>query len=850
MRRMCSENGLTKKQLSLYLEKMKTIRYHIIAGALALLATGCNDDGINAGQNPAKTGDEVQFGLSLPGKDSRTIYGEETSTGFPIYWVNGDLVKVASPQCLTGRNVAEYSVSVENEKQNYATSMTRTGEFGVQWGEANTAYFYSIYPSNAGTELNVNGENVTAKLHVDATQFTTTSDKTDSKGNAYIYAQPAEMGNVVMYAKTAGVAKADDTVVELNYIPFSTVLEFEVSVGTTPSETEEKTVTVQSITLTAPGANEAAGTDAVNIAGDFNFNFPAGDNGPSISHISGTGGRSITLHFLQDNQYTTVLSPEKPKLKAKMCLMPISNVTSLKGWKIDVNTPKGTFSKTLAEDDLTGKNTALVPGKVHKVILPTLSYASKNWEYNLANWMPYLSDYRNIYLSEISLPGAWYAGASEGISDGTGYQATDDIATLWEKGVRAFGIECKTRSGGGVAQTDPDGVIVSGTQANSLKTYNGGTNSANTGKTSKDYVSHAGTNITDIITKVANCVKDNEYAVLVLSYSDGGTSGLRAVDFGAWLQKLYDAYNGLGVEVKNKIYQDGITANTTVNEVLGKLIIKINVDYNIAMSGNVSWGTLIPQTASYTYNNNLPALFSYTPFPGQITGNSDTNLNSLAVPYFSNLSWSTWGDDTDTHRTYFRAATAQAMSNPFLWCFSSANRTHTNELGADDTSAGIKSINIPTYSDRQKALEAMGNFSKLIYEASSHNVWFYFNCGGTLALSSSHDGTVNSTKYPSPIKFAEVMNLWLLNRIKMKIGEIPNDNNVIQPEPSPLGIVMFNQCTGDNNKYYGAEIIKRIVEMNSKFYLKHAGTSGGSTGGSTTQEAQNNSTYKFRGNAF
>ena len=68
----------------------------------------------------------------------------------------------------------------------------------------------------------------------------------------------------------------------------------------------------------------------------------------------------------------------------------------------------------------------------------------------------------------------------------------------------------------------------------------------------------------------------------------------------------------------------------------------------------------------------------------------------------------------------------------------------------------------------------------------------------------------------------------------MKIGEIPNDNNVIQPEPSPLGIVMFNQCTGDNNKYYGAEIIKRIVEMNSKFYLKHAGTSGGNTGGSTS----------------
>ena len=80
------------------------------------------------------------------------------------------------------------------------------------------------------------------------------------------------------------------------------------------------------------------------------------------------------------------------------------------------------------------------------------------------------------------------------------------------------------------------------------------------------------------------------------------------------------------------------------------------------------------------------------------------------------------------------------------------------------------------------------------------------------------------------------MNKWLLERINAKT------------DASPLGIVMFNECT--NASYKGPEIVKAIIEMNSKFYLKHAGTSSGSTGGSTTQTAQNNSTYKYGGPAF
>lgn len=71
------------------------------------------------------------------------------------------------------------------------------------------------------------------------------------------------------------------------------------------------------------------------------------------------------------------------------------------------------------------------------------------------------------------------------------------------------------------------------------------------------------------------------------------------------------------------------------------------------------------------------------------------------------------------------------------------------------------------------------------------------------------------------------MNAWLLNTITGKT------------DASPFGIVMFNQCTGDNATYHGTDIIKAIIEMNSKFYLKHAGDSstGGDTGQSDVQSA-------------
>ena len=718
---------------------MKTSRYILLSFAAVAIAASCKeelnpDKPINA--NP---GDEVVFGAALPGK-TKTVYGGEnsTGTGFPIYWVDGDKVRVASPQCMSGRNSAEYQIAVASTTQNYASSMTKTGDAGVQWGDAESADFYSIYPSSASTSLEVEGNAVKTTLHVDPTQFASTTDN----GTSY-YAQPAEMGNVVMYAKTAGVESGKT--VELHYTPFSTVLEFELTAPDTYSGNQKNQITIQSITLAAP----------TTIAGDFTFIFPASSSdSPSVKAPTEGGSNSITLHFLDNNQYTTVLSTTKQTLKAKMCIMPISGVKNLSGWTVAVATSAGTFSKTLS--DQTGE---LKPGLVHKIKLPKLNYASDEWKYDLTNWITSLPDYTNIYLSEISLPGAWYAGSNEA------YQATSNITELWNAGVRAFAVECRTSSGHYFGT--PEYLCISGTGKN----------------TSLADWYYGGTNITTVLAaiKTALASHTDEYAVLVLSYADGGDDGHRAEDHAYFLQGVANALS----RYTDIVYSGPITKDTTIDAVKGKLIVKVNIDANLTL-GN------------YTAAN---ALISYNPFLLQIS----TDASTFAHPYYSDLYWSNWADANKTCaqvNTLTGISAAEAASK-FIWVFSSANRTQVN-TGTNTT--------IPTYKNRQDALGAMMTFSKRVYDLSNHNVWFYFNCGGTQATSSTSDN-------PSPTDFAKTMNSWLLSTINAKT------------DPSPLGIVMFNQCTSDT--YNGPAIIKAIIEMNSRFYLKHAGTSGGSTGGST-----------------
>lgn len=754
---------------------MKRIYNCILLSVLVFAAVGCLEDEFNPGGQLVGSDDEVQFGLSLNDPSTKTIYGPENDSGFPLYWSEGDKIQIASPQCVEGRNYAEYLVTPESG-QSYAVAMTKTGDYGVQWGREETAVFYSIYPSNGTSWPTLTSGNVVAKLNIAPEQSANLVLNPASETTSSWY-QAADMSNVIMYSQSSA-DKGD--VVKLNYKPYSTILEFELSIAQNKDEQGQLvtgdnawgTVKVASMTLTAP--------TGISVVGDFTLKF----NGTEEPTIAAAGNNSNSIKMVFATQ--PLLSEENQTLKAKLAMIPISGVTTLDGWKVAIEVLEGTaattktYTKTFSES---GNKTALVPGKIHKIKLPKL-YSIEKWQVNTGEWIPTLADYKNIYLTELSLPGAWY---SLGKDDG-GYQAQGSTATsLWKAGIRAFGVECRSATSGRYSTT-PSAVVISGTGSNysGLLGY-------------KHY--YDGTKIRTVIKSIADAAAaslktdskgnvDGEYGVLILSYADGGSGGHRPEDYAYFI-------NGIKTEIANSgatniIYSGDLSSDTTIADVLGKLIIKINIDDNITKS---------------SYVGDMNALLSYNPFLQQLKPEDGQAAVDYTVPRFSKLYWKTWDD---TYKT-----TTAISSNEFLWCFSSANRTQVNS-GTNTT--------IPTYAQRQEALRGMVTHSKEIAASETHNVWFYFNAGGTEAPNQEAD-----TDETDAQNFAKTMNPWLLRVIKLKAdggtdteGDLGTKGAYIESDPSSLGIVMFNQCTGDNNTYYGKDIIDEIIKMNNKFKLLRA----------------------------
>lgn len=744
---------------------MKRIYNYILISALVFIAVGCINEGLEPDTPSAGNGNDVQFGLSFDELETRTIYGSETSTGFPIYWSQGDKVLVGSPQCAV--TSAEYEVTPVSG-QSYAEAMNKTSAAGIQWGSTD-ADFYSVYPSTNASWTNLTEDNVTAKLNISSEQ----SANYVLSDNVYI---AADMQNVIMYAQTNDVVNGSTA--NLKYKPYSTILEFELNIGKIVDDQGNETnnygsAKIMSLTLNAP--------EGTAITGDFSLKFNGSDD-PTIS-ATGNNGNSIKMDFTTQ----PMLDETNKTLKVKLAMIPISGV-KINGWTFTVEYIDGNSTVATTKTKTLNVDKELKPGMIHKLKMPIFPTQEAAWDPEMGEWITTLYDYKNIYITELSLPGAWYAGAPTG----DGYQATNSFATLWSEGVRAFAVECRSAIPSiSFSDTSPNRVVISGTGSNSTgliggKYYYSGTRISTVIKSIADQVASA-------VTKDASgTIIDGEFAVLVLSYADGGEGGHRDQDHAYFINGIKSEIDEAGV---SNIYTGPVTANTTVYDVLGKLIIKVNVDDNLTQS---------------SYAGDMNALLSYNPFMQQLPADTIVNedgTETSAVDYtkirFSKMYWKTWAD---TYKTF-------ATSNPsdFLWCFSSANRTQAN-TGTNTT--------IPTYAQRQTALRGMMENSKELTETKKHNVWFYFNAGGTQTTSMTDDET-------SATDFATTMNAWLYELVKLKANGGTDTNGVygtagayVESDPSPLGIVMFNQCTSDT--YYGPAIIEEIVHMNNKFKLLRA----------------------------
>lgn len=710
---------------------MRTHNYLLGLSLLALVA--CNQE--NMPERPTPTpGAEVKFGVSLNKTDvTRTIYGKENNNAFPIYWVQDDKVLVTSPQCLNGRNTAQYKVSVDpdNDKQNYATSLDKTGAVGVQWGQKDFADFYSVYPADnasvIGTTFSLTMPNVQRE----------TLEPGDKKASA-------DMNACFMGAVSKEVANGD--VVNLTYTPLSTAIRFTLrgpsaSVGQTDSE-----VIISKVVLKADQS----------IAGDFTVDMSTKE--PTVELGSNTY-KEITLYTYYPSTGGHLALKVGESVELNAFVIPHKNLAVNDNWKLEVTTALGAVYTTSLKG-ITGDG-KLEPGKIHrfKGQLPSLPAPTTEW--NPSNWMRNIP--RNVYLSEISIPGSWnslnkdFQYAADG-SSSLGFSDAEQIAAIdaqYKAGARAFHIDTRWKAKRSGIWPSYKYTITG------LSVANGGdgrTYDMSGGKVMQD------DNVTfeTVLNSITSHVKPDEYMMVFCTFAQ---ESHEETEHG-WLQAISD------VCASNSKIADGrtISANSVVGDVLNKVIVIVNCPKDPKEIGN------LPQDSK--------CLFTYTPI-------------TL--------------DKTSYKESHCATGIIKNCREPALTMYSSqaqtmAKLTINGNDGYDSYNRGY----CPTLLERQTKSEyildySLQNYGKTDYE---HAHWMYHGLGG---YSLHRKGLLKEDESDENQKeVAKKLNPWIDGKIK-NMSAHPNAS---QTRYFPVGLVLMNYVT---DKDYGKPVMLDILSINNKF---------------------------------
>lgn len=708
---------------------MRTHNYLLGLSLLALVA--CNQE--NMPERPTPTpGAEVKFGVSLNKTDvTRTIYGEEHTVEnekfFPIYWVDGDKVLVTSPQCLNGRNTAQYKVTVDTKTQNYATSLDKTGAVGVQWGKDKTADFYSVYPADnasvQGTKFSLTMPNVQI-------------DTLDRDNKAY-----ADMNACFMGAVRKGVANGSDEV-NLTYTPLSTAIRFTLH-GPSSGQGHIGEVIISQVVLRADKS----------IAGDFTVDMST----PTPTVTVTPGGKTyneITLYTYYPSTGSNLTLGLDKEVELNAFVIPYKDLVVSEKWELEVTTAQGIYTIPLRGTTHDGK---LMPGRIHrfKGKLPSLS-AKADW--NPSNWMVNIP--RNVYLSEISIPGSWNSlnDDYQDVNGSTEEKCKAAIDAQYNAGARAFHIDTRW-----TPNRDP---LVGYDFANKptivrLGTAVGGRSNNWDDKkfTRKDNLSFA-----NALKYIADHVQPKEYMMVFCTLAQKSYEETE----GGWMQAVSDACAADDRIIDART----ISSNTVVGDVLGKVIVIVNCAKDPKTIDNLPTGS--------------KCLFTYTPLEldenqykepyctGAIVNCADASLNMLSTQ-------------------------AQIMADPM-------NATK----GYTVSGRGYA----PTLAERKQKTEnilkwSLDNFQKTEY---AHRDWLYNGLGGYRCTKKGKEVKDEDKNIDSYKDIAQDLNRWIDDKIK-KMSAHP-DASQGQTRYFPVGMVLMNYVTNDT---YGKPVMLDILSLNNKF---------------------------------
>ena len=566
------------------------------------MLSGCADENLdNTVKNPVKSGEEIMFGSKLSGDadvieskpGTRTVYGDRTTTGVPVYWeANGtDEIAIFCDQASQpASHLVHYKITPDETDHATAATVAKvnTSEAGLQWGDLDTEHrFYAFYPASAvkgSAEEDQTGK-ITANIPV--TQQVQEWRIVEKGANGAIdgkktYFGLPNMDYAYMYAYNA-VTPSDvkeGQFIDLQFHNLVTVLDITVQ---GPSS---GTATITNINVDA-----IDGTTPI-LTGDFTCNIRNASTGEGavatcepVGDFNEERGRiSIPCYDKKNGQFIQLGPDELLNVKAYIIPQDLENTVKQRTLRVTVSLLNGApCRKTLQTADVT-------PHKINRVILPPLTIGGTNY------WMSSLDP--DIYVSELSIPGSKFSVLTSDNGADRVYQ-NSDIDKQFEGGVRAF-----------IFQTAVDGTNSHPINlANNEFTYD-------INVVAEDQ-SHQVMSLSNAVKKIASYLdqcqkagKENEFAFLMLTYTTGDQDlGKGHLTWGGmewdrpalsaeqtWIQGLRDKVNEIAADPNNRIYTGEITPNTTIDDVKGKIILKANYNSEDMISG---------------YTGSAPIMFTY-----------------------------------------------------------------------------------------------------------------------------------------------------------------------------------------------------------------------------------------------
>ena len=464
-----------------------------------LFLIGCTEQ-IAPDEKPgtAASGDDVLFSITKnSSSQTRTVYQDnwDETTSQAIYWGNyvdnnaKDSINIYCPDN-PGRGFAKYYIEKDETNPNVAATVVKTSDIGVQWGNKKPHTFYAFYPADKAGEKLLDGRS-TIRATVDNNQSPVTykhkaNEETDwtklatiTSFKAYldeqynsgtsattptaqtIYGMP-DMNAAIMVARTTMNEEQYGSKVPLQFNVLADVLDLTFHGPVTPNALggneigsttgiSKPFIKIQSVTIDVVNPVEGKSPaeyemdHSVAISGSFNLNMSEDAKAwtddlskKMVTKVSGTPSIRIATAIVEEEgtYYPTLFvrsteaTPVKlDQLRLRCFLIPGQIKPEAMGkLRVTLQTDCGDFYQMLENDP----ETNFVSGQIYPVKFGR--FHIRGAEFNPAVWISQLNP--NIYLSELSIPGAWHAAQ-------TNYQGNHTLHEMYNAGVRAFEVHTK-----------------------------------------------------------------------------------------------------------------------------------------------------------------------------------------------------------------------------------------------------------------------------------------------------------------------------------------------------------------------------------------------------------------------